>query len=280
MKSVRQILRDHDIRPAKRLGQSFLVDFSVMRKIVELAEIKGDEAVVEIGSGLGLMTALLADRAAHVVAVEIDGRLIPIMKEQLEGYNNVDVIQRDILEYDFLPAKGNRLDEKIKIVGNIPYSISSPILFHILEHRTEISAAVLMMQKEVADRLCAVPGTKAYGIPSILFGLYTRIFQELSVAPTSFYPKPAVTSSVVKILIPDEPLFPVKDTALFSRLVRTAFAHRRKTLFNNLKGDSWGRGDSEGVLDHLRDLGLSERIRAEELSIQEFAALCNAFSDS
>jgi len=280
MKSVRQILRDHDIRPAKRLGQSFLVDVSVMEKIVEIAAIEKDETVVEIGSGLGLMTALMADRAAHVTAVEIDGKLIPILKETLEGYRNVDVIQKNILEYDFLPARGESLDQKIKIIGNIPYSISSPILFHILEHRKKISVAVLMMQKEVADRLCAVPGTKAYGIPSVLFGLHTRISRELSVAPGCFYPKPEVTSSVVKILISEEPLWPVHDQMLFSRLVRTAFAQRRKTLFNNLKSKTWQGYDTKQIQDLLEKCGIGEMNRAEELSIQQFAALCNAFSNS
>jgi 16S rRNA (adenine1518-N6/adenine1519-N6)-dimethyltransferase len=280
MKSVRQILRDHDIRPSKRLGQSFLVDVSVMEKIVEISDIRSDDTVVEIGSGLGLMTALMADRAAHVTAVEIDGKLIPILHEQLVGYKNVDVVQRDILGYDFTPTKGESGNQKIKVVGNIPYSISSPILFHILEQRKNVSIAVLMMQKEVADRLCAVPGTKAYGIPSVLFGLYTGISRELSVAPGCFYPKPKVTSSVIKIRISEEPLYPVQDQALFPRLVRTAFAQRRKTLFNNLKSQAWQGYDNNRIQELLENLGIREKVRAEELSIQQFAALCNAFSNS
>ena len=246
---------------------------------MEIAALVKDESVVEIGSGLGLMTALLAERAAHVAAVEIDGKLIPILKEHLEGYANVEVIQKNILAYDFSPAKGERSEKKIKVVGNIPYSISSPILFHILEHRKKVSAAVLMMQKEVADRLCAVPGTKAYGIPSVLFGLHTRISRELTVAPGCFYPKPEVTSAVVKILIPDEPLWSVHDQKLFSRLVRTAFAQRRKTLFNNLKRETWQGYDSKRIQELLNSLGIGDKKRAEELSIQQYAELCNAFSD-
>jgi 16S rRNA (adenine1518-N6/adenine1519-N6)-dimethyltransferase len=146
-----------------------------MKKIVELAEIKEDETIVEIGSGLGLMTSLMAQRAAWVHAVEIDGKLVSVLKERLKEYHNVTVIHGDILKYDFLTALGENPFKKIKIIGNIPYSISSPILFHILDHRKKISTVVLMMQKEVADRLCAVPGTKAYGIPTVLFGLYARI---------------------------------------------------------------------------------------------------------
>jgi len=280
MKSVRQILRDHSIQPSKRLGQSFLVDVSIMEKIVEIAALAKDESVVEIGSGLGLMTALLAERAAHVTAVEIDGKLIPILKEYLEGCANVEVIQKNILAYDFPPVKGESSEKKIKVVGNIPYSISSPILFHILEHRKKVSAAVLMMQKEVADRLCAVPGTKAYGIPSVLFGLHTRISRELTVAPGCFYPKPEVTSTVVKIVIPDEPLWSVHDQNLFSRLVRNAFAQRRKTLFNNLKRENWQGCDSKRIQELLNNMGIGEKKRAEELSIQQYAELCNAISDS
>ena len=278
MKSVRQIIRDHCIRPTKKLGQCFLADFSVVKKIVEIAGIKDDETVVEIGSGLGLMTALLADRAAHVQAVEIDGKIVPILKEQLKDYNNVDVIQEDILKYEFKSAAGENLS-KVKIVGNIPYNISSPILFHILENREKISIAILMMQKEVADRLCAVPGTKAYGIPSILFGLYARVVRELTVAPGCFYPEPEVTSTVVKILFPEEPLCHVEDHILFSRLVRAAFAQRRKTLFNNLKSVQWLDLDSRVIQNLLRDLGISEKVRAEELSIQQLASICNVFSN-
>ncbi|SEM34048.1 dimethyladenosine transferase [Syntrophus gentianae] len=279
MRSVRQILRDFDIRPEKRLGQSFLVDLSVMEKIVDIADIRREETVVEIGSGLGIMTAMIADRAGQVTAVEVDRKLIPILRERLEGHGNVELIQKDILEYDFLPKKGESPDQKVKIVGNIPYSISSPILFHILENRKKISAAVLMMQKEVADRLCAVPGTKAYGIPSVLFGLHTRISRELTVAPECFYPKPQVTSSVVKISIFEEPPFPVLDQSLFTLLVKTAFAKRRKTLFNNLKSRDWQGHDYKNLQHLLEKLGIGEMRRAEELSIQQFAELSNALSE-
>jgi len=280
MKSVRQILRDHDIKPIKRLGQCFLTDLSVMQKIVEIADIKDDETVIEIGSGLGIMTTLMAGKAGHVNAIEIDGKLVAILEEQLKDYNNVDIIQGDILKYDFIPSAGEGIDKKIKILGNIPYSISSPILFHILEHRNNISMAVLMMQKEVADRLCAVPGTKAYGIPSVLFGLYTTISRELSVSPTCFYPEPEVTSTVVKMLINKEQLCHVEDHILFPRLVRAAFSQRRKTLFNNLKNTHWQGYDSSRIQNVMRDLGIGEKRRAEELSIQEFATICNALSNS
>ncbi len=276
MKSIRQILSDHAVRPSKRLSQSFLADSSIMERIVEAADIQDMETVVEIGSGLGLMTALIAGLARRVTAVEIDGRLIPILEEQLEGYRNVEIIQKDILDYDFAEAKGDNPEQKIKVIGNIPYGISSPILFHLLSNRKHLSTAVLMMQKEVAERLRAVPGTKAYGIPSVLFGLFTRISMERDVAPGSFYPKPEVTSSVLKISFSDEPMFPVRDVALFSLLVRTAFAKRRKTLFNNLKSLMAQGPDNKNLQDLLASLGIGETRRAEELSIQQYAALCNA----
>jgi 16S rRNA (adenine1518-N6/adenine1519-N6)-dimethyltransferase len=277
MKSVRQILRENDIKPVKRLGQCFLTDFGVMKKIIDIADIKREETVLEIGSGLGLMTKLAAERAAYVYAVEIDNKLISILKDNIKEYGNVLVIQGNILNYEFSLVAGKSSKKKIKLIGNIPYGISSPILFHILKSREYISEAVLMIQKEVAERLCAVPGTKAYGIPSVLFGLYTRISRELTVAPSSFYPEPEVTSAVVKILISKEPLFPVENETLFSRIVRASFAQRRKTLYNNLKCADWKGYDFKKIQHLLGDLGISEKGRAEELSIQDFAAICNAF---
>ncbi|OPY14414.1 MAG: Ribosomal RNA small subunit methyltransferase A [Syntrophus sp. PtaB.Bin001] len=277
MKSVRQIIRENSIKPIKRLGQCFLVDFSVMKKIIEIADIKRNETVLEIGSGLGLMTELAAEKAAYVYAVEIDKKLTSLLNENLSNYGNVVVVQENILNYKLSLAAHESSKEKIKVIGNIPYNISSPILFHILESKENVSAAVIMMQKEVADRLCAVPGTKAYGIPSVLFGLYTSISREITVSPSSFYPEPEVMSAVVKILINNKPLFPVKDETLFSRIVRTSFAQRRKTLLNNLKCADWHGYDLKKIQNLLGDLGISEKRRAEELSIQDFAKISNAF---
>jgi 16S rRNA (adenine1518-N6/adenine1519-N6)-dimethyltransferase len=248
-----------------------------MKKVIEIADIKRDEIVVEIGSGLGLMTELAAQRAALVYAVEIDKKLINSLKDNIKDHDNVVVIQGNILDYEFSLASGEDSGKKIKIIGNIPYGISSPILFHILGNRKNISMAVLMLQKEVADRLCAIPGTKAYGIPSVLFGLYTRTSRELTVASSSFYPEPEVTSAVVKILINKEPLFSVEDEVLFTRIVKASFAQRRKTIYNNLKCADWKGYNSPEIKNLLRGLGINERKRAEELSIQQFATICNAF---
>jgi len=280
LKSVRQAVREQGIRPVKRLGQCFLTDSAIMKKIVESAEIQPDDIVVEIGSGPGLMTALLAEKARHVYAVEVDGRLIALLKEQLDDYPNVEVIQRDILKYDFSSATGGSGSGKVKVVGNIPYSISSPILFRLLDQRQSLTMAVLMMQKEVAERLCAAPGSKTYGIPSVLFGLHASISPVWTVSPACFYPQPKVTSAVVKILFPESPLCAVTDHALFSRLVRTAFSRRRKTLFNNLKSLPEQDCDPRELKNLLRGVEIDEQRRAEELSIQEYAAICNALSNS
>jgi 16S rRNA (adenine1518-N6/adenine1519-N6)-dimethyltransferase len=265
MSSVRKMLVQYDIHPRKRLGQSFLEDLNMIQKIVALAEPAEDETIVEIGAGLGFMTEELAKRAGRVIAIEVDPRLAAILRERFTGQNRVEVVQMDVLKYDFSSACP---EGRIKVVGNIPYHISSPILFRLLDFRRSISSMILMFQKELADRIAAPPGTKKYGIPSVIVAKYTRAVSEMTVPPTCFYPVPDVVSSVLRITVRQETNLP--DEALFAKIVRAAFAQRRKTLWNNLRQ----AGLPEEMVDRVFvRSGIDRTRRAESLSVEEFSLL-------
>jgi 16S rRNA (adenine1518-N6/adenine1519-N6)-dimethyltransferase len=272
MTSVRKMLAQHDIRPQKRLGQSFLEDMNVVRRIVELAEPTESETVVEIGAGLGFMTEELAKRAGRVIALEVDPRLAAVLRGRFAREDRVEVLQADVLKYDFSTA---RPGERIKIVGNVPYHISSPILFHLLEFQCNISSMILMFQKELADRIAAPPGGKNYGIPSVMVTKYTCTTCEFTVPPTCFYPVPDVVSSVLRLVVRHEPN--LTDEALFAKIVHAAFARRRKTLWNNLRQI----GISDEVVDGIfTRSGIDRMRRAETLSVGEFAKLTAAWIES
>lgn len=269
MMSVRKMLVHYDIHPRKRLGQSFLEDLNIIQRIVALAEPAEDETIVEIGAGLGFMTEELAKRAGRVIAIEVDPRLAAILRERFTGQDRVEVVQMDVLKYDFSSACP---EGKIKVVGNIPYQISSPILFRLLDFRWSISSMILMFQKELADRIAAPPGTKEYGIPSVIVAKYTRAVSEMTVPPTCFYPVPDVVSSVLRIIVRQETNLP--DEALFAKIVRAAFARRRKTLWNNLRQ----AGLSEEMVDRVFvRSGIDRTRRAESLSVEEFSLLTKAW---
>jgi len=272
MTSVRKLLARYAIHPRKRLGQSFLEDRNIIRRIVALAEPAGDETVVEIGAGLGSMTEELAKRAGRVIAIEVDQRLVGVLRERFAGQDRVEVLQTDVLKYDFSSAcPGGR----IKVVGNIPYHISSPILFRLLDFRRLISLMILMFQKELADRITAPPGTKDYGIPSVLVARYTRATCELTVPPTCFYPVPDVVSSVLRITVRQEPN--LLNEVLFAKIVRAAFAQRRKTLWNNLRHI----GIPEEMVGRIfAGSGIDRTRRAETLSVEEFSLLTTAWIES
>jgi len=272
MTSVRKMIAQYEIHPRKRLGQSFLEDRNIIRGIVALVEPAGDETVVEIGAGLGSMTEELAKSAGRLIAIEVDQRLVGVLRERFAGQDRVEVLQTDVLKYDFSSAcPGGR----IKVVGNIPYHISSPILFRLLDFRRSISLMILMFQKELADRITAPPGTKDYGIPSVLVARYTRATCELTVPPTCFYPVPDVVSSVLRITVRQEPNLP--DEALFAKIVRAAFAQRRKTLWNNLRHI----GIPEEMVGRMfAGSGIDRTRRAETLSVEEFSLLTTAWIES
>ena len=254
----------------KALGQHFLNDRSILRKILNIIDPQKDELVIEIGAGKGALTFPLAERAGKVIAIEKDAALIPFLREN--GRENLIVIERDVLEVDFreLLASEPGFRSRVKIVGNLPYSISSPLLFKVFDDKELFSACVFLLQKEVAQRVAAGPGSKSYAPLSILFQLYFEVRLRLTLAPGAFSPPPKVQSALVSLEKRTAPLFGVADEDLFRRFLRAAFAQRRKTLSNNLK--SWPHR-SGPIQEGLLRLGLKETARAEQLSIGEFVAL-------
>jgi 16S rRNA (adenine1518-N6/adenine1519-N6)-dimethyltransferase len=243
----------------------------MVRRIVALAEPAPEETIVEIGAGLGFMTEELAKRAGRVIAIEVDPQLAAVLRERFTGHERVEVVQMDVLRYDFSSACPGG---KVKIVGNIPYHISTPILFRLLDFRQSISSMILMFQKELADRIAAPPGTKDYGIPSVIVAKYTRTVSEMTVPPTCFYPVPEVVSSVLRMEFLPEPELP--DGTLFATIVRAAFARRRKTLWNNLRRV----GLPEEMVDRVFTMsGIDRTRRAETLSVEEFSRLSTAWGE-
>ncbi len=271
MKSVRKELARYDVRPRKRYGQSFLEDQNVIRRIAALAEATETEIVVEIGAGLGFLTTELALSARKVIALEIDPRLVSALRDRFSGNARVDIVPGDVLAYDFSAASPG---SKIKVIGNIPYHISTPILFRLFEFRRSISAMVLMLQKELADRILSSPGSKAYGIPSVLIARYAATARVMDVPPTCFYPEPGVVSSVLRITMREDQATPAEES-LFSMTVRAAFARRRKTLWNNLRAAGFAEDRLERV---LAKTGIQGVRRAETLTVDEFGLLAGGLA--
>ena len=277
MTTIRKILRERGIRPLNRLGQSFLEDRNVINKIIKISDIQEDDTVIEIGAGIGIMTEAIAQKAGKVIALEIDPRMIGMLKERLAGYRHVDIVQTDVLEYTISPVRSGALAKKIKIIGNIPYNISSQILFHLLACRSYISSMILMFQKELADRLVASPGTKEYGIPTVLVSMYTECYRKMIIPRSCFYPKPEVTSAVMKMIIREKPLTDLKDEAFFFKIVKIAFSKRRKTLLNNFRKSALLEYSDTDVLTALKNTRISGMRRGETLTAEEFGTLSNAF---
>lgn len=274
--SVTAILRRHGVRPKKRLGQHFLAATPTIRKIVDAIAPSGDECVLEIGPGPGIMTGLLAERAGFVIAVDKDASIIEVAREELSDPPNVRFIEGDVLELDLEEAISDlpkRFAKKgIKVAGNLPYNISSPILFWILENRDLVSRAIVMVQKEVALRIAAAPGGKDYGTLSVRIQAHANARRLFDVSPSNFIPPPEVNSSVVEIDFaggaPDKP----EDDAAFEAVVRAAFGKRRKTLRNALLGSSLGL--KPDMLDSaLSRAEIDGRRRPETLSVDEFIRL-------
>ncbi len=271
MTSPRRTLASRQIRPKRSLSQSFLQDPAIAERMADMAKISAGDTVVEIGAGLGILTTVLARKAGRVFALEIDARLIPVLQETLAGKGHVCIVQADALAWDFRQAAGER--RAVQVFGNLPYAISTALLFRLSEARNHISRVTVMLQKEVAERLLAPPGTRIYGIPSVLVQAHARAAGAFDVPPTAFYPRPEVTSTVVCLDWNAPPPCPIADEAFFPRLVRLAFAARRKTLQNNL---ARGLALAPGALSSgLAQAGIDGRRRAETLSVAEFIRLSN-----
>ena len=270
-----EILRRYRIRPDKRRGQSFLTDLNTLHKIATAGKITPEDVVVEIGAGFGVLTQNIAPCAGRLIAVEIDLRLVEILRKELAQFDCVEIFPGDILKFDFTYIS-KQYKAKLKVVGNVPYHISSPVVFHLLAHRSAIRDFTLMLQKEVVERLVSPPGCKSYGVPSVLLQMYADLKKLFDVSPGCFYPPPKVSSSVLQGEFLDTPRFALEDEMLFNRLVRASFAQRRKMLANNLKQAAFlkelGEENIKFALDQAR---IDGKRRGETLSVEEFGALSN-----
>ncbi|WP_180554415.1 16S rRNA (adenine(1518)-N(6)/adenine(1519)-N(6))-dimethyltransferase RsmA [Staphylococcus haemolyticus] len=260
----------------KSLGQNFLVDVNIIHKIIDASEIDDNTGIIEVGPGMGSLTEQLAKRAKKVMSFEIDQRLIPVLKETLAPYNNVTIINEDILKADIGKAVKTYLNDcdKIMLVANLPYYITTPILLNLMQQDIPIDGYVVMMQKEVGERLNAQVGTKAYGSLSIVTQYYTETSKVLTVPKTVFMPPPNVDSIVVKLMQRETPLVSVDDEETFFKLAKAAFAQRRKTINNNYQNFfKDGKKHRESILKWLEQTGIDPKRRGETLSIQDFARL-------
>ena len=276
---TRAILERHGFTFKKSFGQNFLTDTNILQKIVDTAEIDKKVNVIEIGPGIGALTEFLAESAAEVMAFEIDDRLVPILADTLRDFDNVTVVNQDILKVDLAQyiAEFKNPDLPIKVVANLPYYITTPILMHLIESGIPFSEFVVMMQKEVADRISAQPNTKSYGSLSIAVQYYMTAKVAFIVPRTVFVPAPNVDSAILKMVRRDQPAVEVQDEKFFFKVSKASFVHRRKTLWNNLTSCF---GKSEETKDKLtaalERADLSPSVRGEALSLEEFARLADA----
>ncbi|HHS2694277.1 TPA: 16S rRNA (adenine(1518)-N(6)/adenine(1519)-N(6))-dimethyltransferase RsmA [Streptococcus agalactiae] len=279
---TRAILERHGFTFKKSFGQNFLTDTNILQKIVDTAEIDKGVNVIEIGPGIGGLTEFLAENAAEVMAFEIDDRLIPILADTLARFDNVQVVNQDILKADLqtqIQAFKNP-DLPIKVVANLPYYITTPILMHLIESKIPFAEFVVMMQKEVADRISAMPNTKAYGSLSIAVQYYMTAKVSFIVPRTVFVPAPNVDSVILKMVRRDQPVVSVQDEDFFFRVSKVAFVHRRKTLWNNLTSHFGKSEDTKAKLEKALEIAkIKPSIRGEALSIPDFASLADALKE-
>ncbi|MCD8012922.1 MAG: 16S rRNA (adenine(1518)-N(6)/adenine(1519)-N(6))-dimethyltransferase RsmA [Lachnospiraceae bacterium] len=272
-----EIIQKNHFTFQKRFGQNFLIDAHVLEKIIAAAEITKDDFVLEIGPGIGTMTQYLAETAREVTAVEIDRNLIPILEETLAPYENVTIVNQDIMKLDIAAlAREKNGGRPIRVVGNLPYYITTPIVMGLLESAVPLLSITVMVQKEVALRMQAGPGTKDYGALSLAVQYYAEPYLAANVPPNCFIPRPGVGSAVIRLTRRQTPPVQVKDENLMFALIRASFAQRRKTLVNGLKNASDLDFSKEQITQALADVGLSETVRGETLTLEQFAALADA----
>lgn len=258
----------------KKFGQNFLIDPRVLDKIITSAGITGDDFVIEIGPGIGTMTQYLAAAAREVVAIEIDKALIPILEDTLDGYENVELLNEDVLKVDLLELVEHRNGGRpVKVVANLPYYITTPIIMSLFEDHIPLKSLTVMVQKEVAERMRTGPGSKDYGALSLAVQYYARPELVANVPPNCFLPRPKVGSAVVRLVCHEQPPVQVSDEKLMFRLIRASFNQRRKTLVNGLHNSGSLSLSKEEIAEALKELGLPVGIRGEALTLEQFARL-------
>jgi len=275
-----EIIQKYEFAFQKKYGQNFLIDAHVLDKIIAAADITREDFVLEIGPGIGTMTQYLAESAGQVVAVEIDRMLIPILKETLSAYDNVTVIHEDIMKLDIgkLVREGNG-GKPIKVVANLPYYITTPIIMGLFESHVPIDSITVMVQKEVAQRMQALPGTKEYGALSLAVQYYAEPYLAANVPPNCFMPRPGVGSAVIRLIRHREPKVSVKDEKLLFQIIRASFNQRRKTLQNGLNNSPEITATKEQIAEAIAALGLPAGVRGEALTLEQFAALSDLLGE-
>ena len=268
------VLQKYNFVFQKKFGQNFLIDTHVLDKIIRAAQIEEDDCVLEIGPGIGTMTQYLACAARRVIAVEIDRALIPILEDTLDGYENVRIINEDVLKVDIAKlAEEKNSGRPIKVVANLPYYITTPIIMGLFENHVPVKSITVMVQKEVADRMQTGPGSKDYGALSLAVQYYSKPYIVANVPPNCFMPRPKVGSAVIRLERHEEPPVQVQDEKLMFRIIRASFNQRRKTLANGLKNSAELDFTKEEIEEAILALGKGPSIRGEALTLAEFAQL-------
>ena len=275
-KKTIEVLQKYDFVFQKKYGQNFLIDTHVLDKIINAAEITEEDFVLEIGPGIGTMTQYLASRAREVFAVEIDRALIPILEDTLSDFKNVTILKEDILKVDIRKlAEEHNQGKPIKVVANLPYYITTPIIMGLFEEKVPVESITVMVQKEVADRMQTGPGSKDYGALSLAVQYYASPYIVANVPPNCFMPRPKVGSAVIRLSRHEKPPVEVKDSSLMFRIIRASFNQRRKTLVNGLKNAGDLDFTKEQIEKAVSDCGFPAGVRGEALTLENFAALAN-----
>lgn len=273
-----EVIQKYEFAFQKKFGQNFLIDTHVLEKIISAAQITKDDLVVEIGPGIGTMTQYLACAAREVVAVEIDKMLIPILKDTLSAYDNVTIINEDVLKVDLKKlAEEKNGGKPVKVVANLPYYITTPIIMGLFENHVPLHSITIMVQKEVADRMRMGPGTKDYGALSLAVQYYAEPYLVANVPQNCFMPRPKIGSAVIKLTVHEKPPVTVRDEKLMFRLIRASFNQRRKTLANGLNNSPELHYSKEQIAAAIEALGTSPSVRGEALTLEQFARLADIF---
>ena len=282
LEETKYVINKYKVKANKNLGQNFLVDEQAINDIVKGAEVNEEDLVIEIGPGLGTLTAFLLEKAKKVICIELDKKMMRILNERFIAYDNIELINADVLRIDLneiiKQQKQNNKISNIKIVANLPYYITTPIIMKLIESKLDIESITVMIQKEVAERLIEIPSGKNTGAITYTIYYYCEGKKIREVENTSFIPMPEVTSEVINLKIRKEPYVKVADEKIFFNIIKSSFMQRRKTLLNALVNAGMFRNKEEG-LDFLQQLNLNENVRAESLKIEEFASLCNLFCE-